>query len=404
MTREVLIREHKGYFWQALVQDGALEHLELASIAGDVQTAHAMLGRIYLGRVLRVLDHLQAAFVEIGASRAGFLHASQARVLHDTNKPDADINDCVRSGDTVLVQCTRPPVESKGAQLSADIHIAGRLVVLSPCQKHLGLSRALQDEAERTRLHELAQAAQMDVNDGRNPALTGWVLRTAAQGASKDDLLHDMRVMAQCWDAVLQKAQAAEPPLSVWAGFHPIARFLNDAGAVTRLIVQGEQAKELAEKWCAQMLPSGQMDFEHVSATESLFARYDLDATIHGLTQTRVNLPSGGWVSIEQTQALVAIDVNSGSNNASPLAVNLEAADAIARQIRLRALGGLIAIDFIDMVSPDDNKKVEARLHKALAQDRTPSRIQPVSDFGVVEMTRRRDRPYFLPLLKDLAD
>ena len=409
MAAEILIREHKGHIWAAYVDEGKLQALELVPLesqeSGADAAAEPTLNSIYLGRVERVMPRLQAAFVDIGAARSGFLHASQAQILSDEGAAarHLPIEACAEAGDTVLVQCTRPPLDEKGAQLSADIHLAGRLVVLAACRSHLALARGHGDEI-RARLREAMQEACQTLNKEREQALEGWVVRSAAADAQKEALLAEMGFLARRWDEVLARARAHEPPLLVWAGFHPLAGFLSDCGAAARITVQGAAALRLVQAWAEPMAAAARPQIEESAGGENLFERFDLESVLAGLARPRVELPSGGWLMIEETEAMTAIDVNAGKSEKNALALNLEAAQTAAREVALRALGGLIAIDFVDMTSSEDRQQLEQALMQAFARDKVPTRIGPVSEFGVVEMTRRRKNPGLADLLRRLAD
>ena len=404
MAGEVLIREHKAHIWAAHVDAGQLRALELAPLAAE-DDGEPRIGSIYLGRVERAMARLEAAFVDIGAARSGFLHASQAQILSEEGAEarGLPIEACVEPGDTVLVQCTRPALSEKGAQLSADIHLAGRLVVLAACRSHVALARGHNDEV-RARLRTAMTEACRELNAGREQVLEGWVVRSAAADAKPEALLAEMRFLARCWDEVLERARSHEPPLAVWSGFHPLAGFLSNLGRVDAVTVEGAAAMRLVEDWAAPMPETERPRIAASDPKESLYERFDLNAALAALARPRVEMPSGGWLMIEETEAMITIDVNSGNAEQPPLAVNLEAARLAAREIGLRALGGLIAIDFIDMTSAEDRREVEEALAQAFQSDKVPTRIGPISEFGVVEMTRRRNKPDFADLLRRLVD
>lgn len=403
MTHEVFMSAENGLLRIAQVQDGELVSLAaepLGAISEDASQnpASRITGRIYLGHVERVVPHLQAAFVDIGLERDGFLGAREARAL----LPDADretpIEDCVQAGDTVLVQVTRPPQGDKGAQITADVTLPGRAVVLAPCRSRIAVSRSIEDEAERARLSAAAQGAregrhgpEIDVEGMQGPA--GWVIRTAAIGMDEEALALDMGQVAQTWEALIDKAEDTQAPALLHEDLGPIERALRDlVRADTKsVVVEGDAEFGLARSFCSTQMPSV---LEVLSANEKasiLFDRYDIAGQLEAALSRRVEMPSGGWLMIESTEAMTTIDVNSGGHDAPGVAVNLEAAKIMARQIRLRSLGGLVAIDFIDMDSDQDNDAVLQALEQGFQGDKNPVRIGQMSEFGVVEMTRRRE-------------
>jgi ribonuclease G len=401
MSHEILMSVENGLLRIAQVEDGELTAITAAPL-GKRDDDRRLVGQIYLGHVERVLGRLQAAFVDIGMDRSGFLGAREARAL----VPDADretpIEDCVQDGDTVLVQITRPPQNGaqgdKGAQVTADVTLPGRAVVLAPCRNRIAVSRQIEDEAERTRLSELAaairdgKAAQHVEVEGMDGA-AGWVIRTAAVGMDEDMLATDMAEVAAQWEALLEKAEGSEPPALLYEDLGPIEKALRDLvrNETVSVTIEGEAALAAARGFVREHMPTMTDKINAPDAGEILFDRYDINGQIEVALSNRVNLPSGGWLMIETTEAMTTIDVNSGGDEKPARGVNLEAAGVIGAQMRLRALGGLIAIDFIDMHDEGDNEAVLAALDAGFQGDKNPVRIGPMSEFGVVEMTRRRD-------------
>ena len=398
MGHEVLISVRNGTARIAQIEDGRLVGFQAAPMGQkQIDAAEQLNGRIHLAQVERVVPHLQAAFVNIGLDRAGFLGVREARPL----VPDADretpIEDCVQSGDTLLVQVTRPPVGDKGAQITADVTLPGRAVVIAPCRNRIAVSRSIEEEAERTRLGELAgqiiagdKGDPIDVEGMDGPA--GWVVRTAAVGMQADELATDMVNVAAQWEALIDQAEDAKPPSLLHEDMGPVERAVRDlVRSTTEVIcIEGEAAFRAAQAYCRKHSPDLVDRIAKSDDDEYLFDRHNVDKYIEEAQSARVELPSGGWVMFETTQAMTTIDVNSGSHDAPARAVNLEAAQIIARQIRLRRLGGLIAIDFIDMSESADCEPVLQALDEGFTGDKQPVRIGPISEFGVVEMTRRR--------------
>lgn len=401
MSHEILMSVENGLLRIAQIENGELTAINAAPL-GKREDDRRLVGQIYLGHVERVVGRLQAAFVDIGMDRSGFLGAREARAL----LPDADretpIEDCVQDGDTVLVQITRPPQGDKGAQVTADVTLPGRAVVLAPCRNRIAVSRQIEDEAERTRLSDLAaairdgKASQQVEVEGMDGA-AGWVIRTAAVGMDEDMLAVDMAEVAAQWEALLEKAENSEPPALLYEDLGPVEKALRDLvrNETTSVTIEGDAALAAARGFARAHMPAlADKMADKITAPdkgEILFDRYDINGQIEVALSNRVNLPSGGWLMIETTEAMTTIDVNSGSDDKPARGVNLEAAAIIGRQMRLRALGGLIAIDFIDMNDEGDNEAVLAALDAGFQGDKNPVRIGPMSEFGVVEMTRRRD-------------
>ncbi len=398
MGHEVLISVRDGTARIAQIEDGKLIGFQAAPMGqNQAETADRLNGRIYLARVERVVPHLQAAFVNIGLERAGFLGAREARALLPGADRETPIEDCVQSGDTLLVQVTRPPMGDKGAQITADVTLPGRAVVIAPCRNRIAVSRSIEDEAERTRLGELA--AQIIAGENGEPVEVegmdgpaGWVIRTAAVGMQGDDLAADMASVAAQWEALIDQADEANPPSLLHEDLGPVERAVRDLVRSTTAVVciEGDAAFRAAQTYCRQYSPDLVERIEKSDDDEYLFDRHNVEQYIDEALSARVELPSGGWVMFETTHAMTTIDVNSGSHDAPARAVNLEAAQVIARQIRLRGLGGLIAIDFIDMADNADCEPVLEALDAGFSGDKQPVRIGPMSEFGVVEMTRRR--------------
>ena len=422
MGKEILINAGAGEIRVAIVEEGRLQELFLErTIALDDGTfrkraggrhGHSLIGNIVLGRVQRVLPGMQAAFVDVGLDRAGFLGAREARCLADlpgfdeTRAPK--IGDCVREGEEVLVQVVKDPIGEKGARLSANVTIPGRLLVLVPNQPGVALSRRIEDEEERARLTNLCEAMICEANGSLMPG-AGYILRSAAIGASLCDLREDAERLAEAWRPVLARRQSADAPTTLYHDLDPVERTMRDEvnASVDRVLIDDAAACEAARTYCHRAMPDAERKIELFSGPGTLFDNYDLEDEIERLTDPRVPLSSGGWITIEGTEALTAIDVNSGSFTASTgleetsLKVNLEAAHEIGRQLCLRGIGGLIVIDFIHLNEAENIQRVLDVLAASLARDRTPTQISGMSEFGLVEITRKRIRD---PLFKLMTE
>ena len=397
MTHEILMSVENGLLRVAQVEDGHLTALQAAPL-GKADAQASMVGQIYLARVERVVGRLQAAFVDIGFDKSAFLGAREARALVPDATRDTPIEDCVEDGDTVLVQVTRPPQGDKGAQVTADVTLAGRGVVLAPCRTRIAVSRQIEDEAERTRLTELAEKIRqgdgidaVDVDGMDGPS--GWVLRTAAAGQEMDALAADMAQVAGQWEALLERAEDMDAPSLIHEDLGLIEKALRDLvrADTAAVVVEGAAGFATAKGFMRQNMAVLADILSAAEDGEILFDRHDVAGQLDKAMSARVDLPSGAWLMIETTEAMTTVDVNSGAAEGDALAVNLEAAAALAKQIRLRALGGLIAIDFIDMTDQAAHEAVLKALDAGFDGDKNPVRIGPMSEFSVVEMTRRRE-------------
>lgn len=389
MAQEILINVGAAEVRVAAVAAQKLQALSSSCTFGA--EGAGLVGDIVLGRVARVLPAVQAAFVDVGRERAGFLGVREARCLRPEAEGEPSISQLVREGDKVLVQIVKDPIGDKGARLSAAVAIPGRQCVLTPFQAGVALSRRIEDETERERLAAMAQ----EVLAGSQQ---GCILRTAAIGITADELKADLEDVRREWLEIAAAARTAKPPANLHHDLGPVERALRDIvrDDTTRILIDDAQAVERARAYCRRTMP-------HMEERISLFAGPgglfdELEADIDALTRPRVQLACGGWITLEGTEGLTAIDVNSGSfvfaNGVEDtgLTVNLEAAAEIGRQVRLRGIGGLIVIDFIHMQDAAHVERVQRALAESLGRDSAPFNIGPVSAFGLTEVTRKRVR------------
>ncbi|HEY1632050.1 MAG TPA: Rne/Rng family ribonuclease [Rhizomicrobium sp.] len=421
MEKEVLINAGAGEIRVAIVEYGKLQELFLERVLGlgddapkkrGGRSGHSLIGNIILGRVQRVLPGMQAAFVDIGLDRAGFLGAREARCLADLPGFEDDrapkISDCVREGEDIVVQVVKDPIGEKGARLSANVTVPGRLLVMVPNQPGIALSRRIEDETERARL--IAMGEQM-IAEGEGKLIpgAGYIVRSAGIGATPADFREDAERLAEAWRPVMSRRQSARGPATLYHDLDPVERTMRDEvdAHTGRVLIDDMEAYEAARAYCRRAMPDAEDRIQLFNGPGMLFDLYDLEDEIARLTDTRVSLPSGAWITIEGTEALTAIDVNSGSYTAATgleetsLKVNLEAAHEIGRQLCLRGIGGLIVIDFIHLSDPVNIESVLDVLAASLAKDRTPTQISPMSEFGLVEITRKRIRD---PLVKLMTE
>lgn len=418
MAETVLINAGPGETRVAILSGGKLEefYLERTVLSeggrGRGRAGHSVLGNIILGRVQRVLPGMQAAFVDIGLEKAGFLGAREAQCLSEVvglaEGELPPIASCVREGELILVQVVKDPINEKGARLSANVTIPGRLLVLVPNQEAVALSRRIVDEAERTRLTALVGGLS-ERGRGRTLEKAGYIVRTAALAATEAEIVEDAARLAADWRAIGEKRKTAKAPATLYLDLDPVARTLRDGVDVdtVRVLIDDPEAFAEARSYAERAMPEALPKLELHRGAAPLFESFGVELELDRLLEPRASLPSGGWITIEHTEALTAIDVNSGSLTATTgleetsLRTNLEAAAEIGRQIRLRGIGGLVVIDFIHMADPANAAAVVEILEKSLSRDRTPTQILPMSEFGLVELTRKRTREPIAKLLTE---
>src|SRR5436189_1230037 len=348
-----------------------------------------------MGRVARVLPGMQSAFVEIGLERAAFLHVADIWEHRKANgEPTRPIERILAEGEPVLVQVLKDPIGSKGARLSTQISIAGRMLVYLPHDPHIGISQKIEDEsgraALRDRLKELLPADEKG----------GFIVRTRAESASEDELRADIDYLRNLWRVIQARSLGAAPPQLLYQDLSLAQRVLRDmvSAATARVIVDSRENFQKLAAFADTYMPQVRGRLEHYTGERPLFDLYNVETEIEKALSRRVELKSGGYLIIDQTEALTTIDVNTGGYVGSRnfddtiFKTNLEAAQAIARQLRLRNLGGIIIVDFIDMGREDHRDAVLAEFRKQLARDRVKTMSGSFSQLGLVEMTRKRTR------------
>jgi len=377
----------------ALVENGMLQEIVI-----ERASRRGLISNIYNGRVCRVLPGMQAAFIDIGLERTAFLHASDivsdsAAALGARNG-EPNIRDLVSEGGQLLVQVLKDPLGTKGARLTTHITIPSRYLVMLPKGSGIGISARIEDEAERERLRALMDSIIT------TPTKAGYIVRTAAEGASLDALRADMLFLQKLWEAIEEAASKAGPGELVYEDLALPLRVLRDllGPEVERVRVDSaeelERMKDFAERFMPHLAPK----IELYSEDRPLFDLYGIEDEIDRALNRKVALKSGGYVIFDQTEAMTTIDVNTGAYvghrnlEETIFRTNLEAAVVIARQLRLRNLGGIIIIDFIDMVEEEHRHQVLQTLTARLANDHAKTQIMSVSPLGLVEMTRKRNR------------
>jgi ribonuclease G len=388
VSEEILINVTPRETRVAVTGSGVVQELLIERAA-----SRGLVGNIYVGRVARVLPGMQSAFVEIGLERAAFLHVADMRERSGPHA-DAPIEKLLAEGQPLPVQVVKDPIGSKGARLSTQISIAGRLLVYLPHDSHIGISQRIEDEngraALRERLKELAPPDQKG----------GFIVRTLAENAAEQELRADLAYLRELWKTINERSLGAQPPALVYQDLSLAQRVLRDmVGADTaRVLVDSRENFQKLAAFAERYMPQVRSRLEHYTGERPLFDLYHVEAEIERALSRRVELKSGGTLVIDQTEALTTIDVNTGGYVGSRnfddtvFKTNLEAAQAIARQLRLRNLGGIIILDFIDMQSAEHRTAVLDELRRALGRDRTRVTLNGFTGLGLVEMTRKRTR------------
>ena len=392
MSEEILINSTPSETRVALVENGMLQEvwLERAGHTGYI-------GNIYKGVVSRVLPGLQAAFIDVGLERTAFLHARDM-VRHDpvatgdVTPPEPLISTLLRLGDRLIVQVIKDPLGSKGARLTTNISIPSRFLVLLPDSEVVGISVRIEDERERGRLKELLQTLR-DGSQGH-----GYIVRTNAEGVNDFALSADMVYLGKVWQAIKERSATAGPASCVFEDLSLPFRALRDLmhEDVERVRIDSPQILHQAREFARRFVPDWLERIEEYSAERPIFDLFGVEDEIESALRPNVPLKSGGYLVFDQTEAMTTIDVNTGAYvghrnlEETIYKTNLEAAQAIARQLRLRNLGGIIIIDFIDMQNDEHRRQVMRSLERALARDHVKTAVTEISSLGLVEMTRKR--------------
>ncbi|MDH3451655.1 MAG: ribonuclease G [Gammaproteobacteria bacterium] len=412
MSEELLINVTPQETRVALIENGVLQEISI-----ERSRNLGIVGNVYKGRVARVLPGMEAAFIDIGLERAAFLHVSDiasppprdadgkpatgrtpnGRPAGDGNGEERSlpiVQDVLREGQELLVQVIKDPLGSKGARLTTHLTTASRYLVLMPNDFNLGVSSKIEDEDERDRLRSILEPRLQETNGW------GYIVRTAAEGVGEAALLRDMAFLNQLWHAVQNKARRASAGDIVHEDQPLVLRTLRDLvdGGVEKIRVDSRLTFQRMCEFAREFTPEVMERIEHYAGERPIFEIYGVEDEIIKALQPKVQLKSGGYVIIDQTEAMTTIDVNTGAFvghrtlEETIFKTNLEAAQSIARQLRVRNLGGIIIIDFIDMLQEEHKRQVLRALEKALDRDHAKSQVCDVSSLGLVEMTRKRTR------------
>jgi len=394
MSEEFLVNFTPQETRVALLQQGVVQELHIERTA-----SRGLVGNVYLGRVVRVLPGMQSAFVDVGLERTAFLHVADIwEERHNGERGSGEgprpIERILSEGQSLVVQVLKDPIGSKGARLSTQISIAGRLLVYLPQEHHIGISQRIEGELEREQLRgKLLQLVPTEEKGG-------FIVRTMAENASDDELANDIAFLRKIWSEVKHAAGAARPPALLYQDLTLGQRLLRDlvTPETTQILIDSRENYQKLSAFAQEYMPQLVPLFQHYTGERPLFDLHGVEEEIQKALARRVDLKSGGYLIIDQTEAMTTIDVNTGgfvgSRNFDDtiFKTNLEAAQTIARQLRMRNLGGIIILDFIDMESEEHKAAVLAELNKALARDHTRLTVNGFTALGLVEMTRKRTR------------
>ncbi len=408
MTKELVINTTSHETRVALIENGHIAELYI-----ERSRDRGIVGNIYLGKVIRVLPGMQAAFVDIGLEKAAFLYVADVleemeaveqfieggsthAKLDDDSKPERPplppIEDLLQEGQEILVQVAKEPLGTKGARITSHISLPGRHLVYMPTVDHIGISRRIENEEEKDRLRQIVEEIR--------PLGTGFIVRTAAEGKSEEDLRADMQFLVGLWKELARRREERRATCLIHSDLDVTSKVLRDilTEDVNRIVVDSQIEYNKIVRFLGTFMPKLQYVIELYEDPEPIFDSFGLEVEIARALGRKVWLKSGGHIIIEQTEALTAVDVNTGrfvgKHNLEDtiLKTNLEAVKEIAFQLRLRNIGGLIIIDFIDMEKEAHREKVHSALEDALKSDKAKTNILKISELGLAEMTRKRVR------------
>jgi ribonuclease G len=402
MSEEILINITPMETRVALVDNGVLQEIYI-----ERSRARGIVGNIYKGKVMRVLPGMQAAFIDMGVERSSFIHASDIasrneQGMEEAFAPEQDIRNALQEGSPVVVQVIKEPIGTKGARLTTHLTVSSRFLVYMPHSQHVGISQRIEDEAERERLKQLVEAAV-----AQEAMQGGFILRTAAEGVGEAEIIADMRFLKRLWATVAEAALVANAPQLVHEDLPLYMRTMRDLvrPGLERIRIDSREGFEKVTRFAAKLIPELVERIEHYAGERPLFELYGVEGEIQRALGRKVELKSGGYLIIDQTEAMTTIDVNTGAFvghrnlEETIYKTNLEAAKAAARQLRVRNLGGIIIIDFIDMKDPEHQRQVLRTLEKAMERDYAKMNISGVSELGLVQMTRKRTRESLTQML-----
>ncbi len=390
MSAELLINVTPSETRVALIENGSLQEVHI-----ERQAKRGIVGNVYYGKIIRVLPGMQAAFVDINLDKAAFLHASDINtklILKEETDQVPDIRSLVHEGQHIMVQVVKDPLGSKGARLTTDITIASRYLVLMPNSQHAGVSLRIESAKERDRLKDIV-SPYCDEQQG-------FIVRTAGEGAGEVELQHDAEFLRRVWHKVLERKQRKQTNLPLYQDLSLSFRVLRDFVGIDleRIRVDSNLTFQELESFTQEFVPELTPRLEYYPGELPIFDLFSVEREIQRALHRKIELKSGGYLIIDQTEAMTTIDINTGAfvghrNLADTIfSTNIEATQVIARQLRLRNLGGIIIVDFIDMHNDDHKRRVLSSLEMAMSKDHVKHSVHGFSSLGLVEMTRKRTR------------
>ena len=373
----------------AILSDGILQEILI-----ERAVSRGLVGNVYLGKVVRVLPGMQSAFVDVGLERTAFLHVADIAEAH-TETGSLPIERVLHEGQSLVVQVAKDPIGTKGARLTTTLSLAGRNLVYLPKDSHIGVSQRIEDQQLREQLKRQLAEVRSDEEKG------GFIIRTSAEeGMTEEDFLSDMQYLKLQWNRIREQAGKVFAPALLYQDLSLAQRVLRDIvhGETQKIVVDSQETYRVMREFSQLYMPSAESRIELYRGDIPLFEKYAVEDEIEKALRRRVDLKSGGYLVFDQTEAMTTIDVNTGAFvgkrdfGDTVFKTNLEAAQTIARQLRLRNLGGIIIIDFIDMESDEHREAVLAELRRGISRDRTRMTVSNFTELGLVEMTRKRTR------------
>ncbi|MDO6514154.1 MULTISPECIES: ribonuclease G [unclassified Neptuniibacter] len=405
MGEEILINFTPMETRVAVIENGMPQEVYIERVH-----RRGIVGNIYQGKVVRVLPGMQAAFVDIGLERAAFIHVEEVLAQNVTpeEKSNASIAMVLREGQALLVQVTKDPIGTKGARLTTHLSLPSRYLVCMPGNEHIGVSQRIEDVEERDRLRSIVQTLS-ETDEAEEP--TGFILRTVAEGAAEAELAEDIQFLRRLWDSIKVKIKSAKAPSVIYEDLPLNMRALRDMahGGLEKIRIDSRETFQKAQDFVNALVPEVAGKLEYYPGERPIFDLFNVEEEIQKALGRKVELKSGGYLIFDQTEAMTTVDINTGAFvghrnlEETIFKTNLEAATAIGRQLRLRNLGGIIIIDFIDMEDSDHQRQVLRTLERVLEKDHAKCKLTGVSDLGLVEMTRKRTRESLEQVLCDVC-
>ena len=393
MSEELLINVTPQETRVAYVENGLLQEVHI-----ERERKRGLVGNIYKGKVVRVLPGMQAAFLEVGLDRTAFLHVSDIAQPNGKNgdggEPSDVIMELLREGQELMVQVVKDPMGTKGARLTTQISFPSRYLVYMPGIEHIGISQRIEDDSERQRLKNTISVYADEFDKG------GYIARTVAEGISDEAIHKDMQFLQKIWSTIIERNSTSKAGALIHEDMSLVMRTMRDLSGIEieKVRIDSRSTFERVQKFANKFIPELENRVEHYPGERPIFDLYSIEDEIQKALEHKVSLKSGGYLIIDQTEAMTTIDVNTGAFvghrnlEETIFKTNLESAHAIVRQLRLRNLGGIIIIDFIDMADAEHKRQVMRALEKHLQNDHAKTNVCDVSSLGLVEMTRKRTR------------